>query len=192
VNGSGVVGGIGVGDSGGGNEREDWSDGETAGQDKGREGRRRRGRKVASEQRAETDTQARTPYQRQGIGLGLGLDSERLLTRSKWQLPPRRGPGKETQIPSSEANKNTAQNKHCHVHAAHVHFTLNLPLIYSQLPCSIHYTSSQPARQSSSQYHTSMYMYSIPPTFSHLLLTANKTTLPRRHQCARPLQSYLN
>jgi hypothetical protein len=34
VNGSGVVGGIGVGDSGGGNEREDWSDGETAGQDR--------------------------------------------------------------------------------------------------------------------------------------------------------------
>jgi hypothetical protein len=150
VSGSGVVGGIGVGDSGGGNGREDWSDGETAGQDRKGDKSRRDEKVGAGEEegseRAETDTQARTPYQRQGIGLGLGLDSERLLTRSKWQLPPRRGPGKETQIPSSEANKNTAQNKHCHVHAAHVHFTLNLPCIYSQLPCSINYTSSQPAR----------------------------------------------
>ena len=59
VNGSGVVGGIGVGDSGGGNEREDWSDGETAGQDrKGDESRRdeKVGAGEEGSERAETDT----------------------------------------------------------------------------------------------------------------------------------------
>ena len=122
-------------------KQQDWTGKERTAEGTRRDetaGRRRRG----GRQRAETDharTHARyTPYQRQGIGLGLGLDSERLTAQSQHSNCSSDQGRKPKSRPTEESSRETNTTNH-------VHFTLSLtasPMFQSYCISSQH-TPSQ-------------------------------------------------